>query len=88
MASKTEEKEFYKTIYFLTFGKESHYFYSNDSSIIISFLKEQFWGEDLRIRLNLLAKLLYFDSFVNPQINTELKIKSQKLKQYAHHIEE
>ncbi|MDU1906643.1 MAG: hypothetical protein E6772_17900 [Dysgonomonas sp.] len=88
MISKAEEIEFYKTIYILTFGKGFHYFHSNDSNTIFDFLKEQFWGEDLRLRINLLAKLLYFDSLTNPQISNELKVKSEELTQYANHIQE
>ncbi|GAB6123462.1 hypothetical protein JCM30204_46120 [Dysgonomonas termitidis] len=86
MISKTEEKEFYKTIYILTFGKEFHYFYSNESETILNFLKREFWGEDLRLRINLLAKLLYFDSLVNPQISSELRVKSKELILYATHM--
>ncbi len=88
MTSKAEEIEFYKTIYILAFGKGFHYFHSNDSNTIFDFLKEQFWGEDLRLRINLLAKLLYFDSLANPQISNELKVKSEELKEYANHIQE
>lgn len=79
MISKTGENKFYKTIYLLTFGRESHFFYTNDSLTIITYLKENFWGEDLRIKLNLLIKLLYFDSYTNPQMSRDLKMKSTEL---------
>ncbi|MDL2214614.1 hypothetical protein LJC00_00300 [Dysgonomonas sp. OttesenSCG-928-M03] len=88
MISKKEEQEFYCIVYFLTFGRESLYFYQNDSSSIFDFLKSEFWGEDLRLKTELLSKLLYFDSLINPSISTELRIKSKELLEYINHIQE
>jgi len=88
MASKAEEREFYSTIYLLVFGKESQYFYQNNSVTIFNFLKENFWGENLHFRIKLLSKLLYFDSYTNRQMSTELRVKSIELSEYITHIQE
>jgi hypothetical protein len=82
MASKAEEIRLYKAIYELAFNMEAQFFYANDSDVILAFLKANFWGESLEIRLMLLTKLLRFDAEVNPSLKKELKKKSTELKQY------
>jgi hypothetical protein len=82
MASKAEEIIFYKAIYELAFDKEAHFFYTNDSDVILSFLKDKFWGESLEVRINLLCRLLVFDAEVNPPLKKELRKKSKELKQH------
>ena len=79
MITKAEEIQFYKAIYILAFGKEDHFFYTNDSQTIYSFFKETFCGEDLRLRTLLLSKLLYFDSTLNPDRKHALRVKSKEI---------
>lgn len=80
--TKNDEIKYYHTMYLLVFGKNARFFYSNDSATIFNFLKIGFWGESLRLRVILLSKLLYYDSYVNPQFKKELRIKSKELVQY------
>ena len=82
MASREEEKMLYKAIYELAFNMEATFFYTSDCDAIFAFLKENFWGESLEIRINLLSKLLGFDADVNPPIKKELKKKSNELKRF------
>lgn len=88
MASSKEEQNFYDTIYLLAFGKDALYFYQNDSITIFKFMKKNFWGESLQIRIKLLSKLLYFDSYTNPVIRSELRAKSDSLLKYITHSQE
>lgn len=88
MASRKEEQYFYDTIYLLAFGKDALYFYQNDSITIFKFMKKNFWGESLQIRIKLLSKLLYFDSYTNPQMSRDLRMKSTELSEYINHIQE
>ncbi|PXV59338.1 hypothetical protein CLV62_1374 [Dysgonomonas alginatilytica] len=88
MTTKTKEKEFYKIIYLLAFGRDSGYFYQNDSITIFNSLKDEFWGESLRYRIQLLSKLLYYDSLADPKISFELRTKSQELLEHITHIQE
>jgi hypothetical protein len=88
MTSKKEERKFYDTVYLLAFGRESLYFHQNDTVTIFNFLKEVFWGEGLQYRIKLLSKLLYYDSYTNPTIRTELRAKADSLLQYVTHIQE
>ncbi|MDR1876504.1 MAG: hypothetical protein LBQ84_02630 [Flavobacteriaceae bacterium] len=82
MITKAEEAEFYGTIYLLAFGKDRTFFYNNDSQFIYRFLVENYWGENLELRIKLLSKLLYFDSFVHPFFKKELILKSKELSQF------
>jgi hypothetical protein len=82
MISKAEEIEFYGTIYLLAFGKDSAFFYDNDCGIICKLLIDNYFGDNLVSRINLLSKLLYFDSFVNPEIKADLIQKSKEVLDY------
>jgi len=82
MVSREAEKMIYKAIYELAFNMEAHFFYSNDTRAILAFLKENYWGESLEIRVTLLSKLLGFDAEVNPPLKKELKKKSNELKRF------
>ncbi|GHV32483.1 hypothetical protein FACS1894177_08660 [Bacteroidia bacterium] len=83
MLSKSNEKRLYTLIYHLAFGKDKSFFYDNDSQSIYAFLIENYWGDGLALRIKLLAKLLYFDSFVNPlKIKKDLMKKSEELNKY------
>jgi hypothetical protein len=54
-----------------------------DSTAIYDFLTKNYWGDGLRLRIKLLAKLFYFDSFVSPsKIKKELIGKSHDLAVY------
>ncbi|MDR3059956.1 MAG: hypothetical protein LBU84_17690 [Prevotella sp.] len=88
MASRKEEQNFYDTIYLQAFGKDALYFYQNDSITIFKFMKKNFWGESLQIRIKLLSKLLYFDSYTNPQMSRDLRMKSTELSEYITHSQE
>lgn len=85
MTTKTEEMEFYSAVYLLAFEKNNTFFYNNDSCSIYKFLSEKYWGENLVLRINLLSKLLYFDSFVQSGIKKELIRKSKELSNYLNH---
>lgn len=85
---KLKEKEFYNTIYVLAFERESSYFHSNETHIIHNFLKRKFWGENLRLRVKLLSKLLYFESFLYNEKKSELRKKAEEFVQIANHIQE
>ncbi|MDR0543267.1 MAG: hypothetical protein LBH19_13785, partial [Dysgonamonadaceae bacterium] len=77
MLSKNDEIEFYSTIYLSALGKDRSFFHNKDSSSIYVFLTENYWGDSLALRLQLLAKLLYFDSLVAPaKMKRELVKKS------------
>ncbi|MDR1370004.1 MAG: hypothetical protein LBJ72_07770 [Dysgonamonadaceae bacterium] len=79
MTSK-EEIEFYETIYLLTFGKEKNFFLNSNFITICRFLNENYWGDNLILRIRLLSKLLYYDAIVSPKkIKNELIRKSQEL---------
>lgn len=83
MISKSEEIEFYETIYSLVFRKEKNFFYNNNTITIFRFLHENYWGDCLIFRIRLLSKLLYYDAFVNSKkIKTDLIKKSQELKEF------
>ncbi|MDR2622547.1 MAG: hypothetical protein LBC48_08225 [Dysgonamonadaceae bacterium] len=83
MSSKNNEVEFYSTVYLLAFDKDKSFFYGMDSPAIYAFLTENYWGDSLDLRLKLLAKLFYFDSFVASKENRkELVRKSQELNEY------
>ena len=67
-------------MYLSAFGKDKLFFYDKDSSAIYAFLTESYWGDSLALRIKLLTKLFYFDSFVNPpEIKKELIKKSDEL---------
>ena len=83
MFSKSKEIRLYTTIYLLAFDKDKSFFYSKDSSAIYAFLNENYWGDSLELRVKLLARLLYYVSFVSPsKIRKELIKKSEELSQY------
>ncbi|GHT10903.1 hypothetical protein FACS189426_11990 [Bacteroidia bacterium] len=82
MTSKADEIAFYGSIYLLTFGKDRTFFYENASDVICQFLVDNYWGENLVSRVNLLSKLLCFDSFVHPKIKDELVRKSREVSNY------
>jgi hypothetical protein len=83
MLSKNDEIKFYSAIYLLAFGKDKSFFYDNDSSTIYVFLSENYWGDNLELKIKLLAKLLYYDSFVSAvKIREELIKKSEELSRY------
>lgn len=88
MVTQKSEKEFYRTVYSLAMGKEAEFFYDNDVQTILSDLRVRFWGEDLLQRLQLLSKLLYFDSFVNAPLKEDLRSKSEELKHITRSIQE
>ncbi|WP_080903478.1 hypothetical protein [Parabacteroides sp. Marseille-P3160] len=79
MITQKSEKEFYRTIYSLVMEKEAEFFYYNDTQTILKELSAKFWGENLLLRMRLLTKLLYFDSFVNASLKEELRAKSAEL---------
>ena len=83
MVSKKDEIELYSKIYLSAFGKDKSFFYEKDISAIYAFLTERYWGDSLTLRINLLAKLLCFDSRVCPPgIKRELIKKSNELNEY------
>ncbi|MFT4071701.1 MAG: hypothetical protein QM654_07255 [Dysgonamonadaceae bacterium] len=88
MVTQRAEKEFYRSVYSFAMGKEAEFFYDNDVQTILCDLKTRFWGEDLIQRLHLLAKLLYFDSFVNTPFKEDLRSKSEQLKHLTKSIQE
>ncbi len=85
---KNDEKEFYMAIYLSAFGRNNLFFHSNDSITIYNFLCDHFFGDTLKLRIELLSKLLYFDAAVNPQIKESLTQKSKDLIQYVTDIQE
>jgi hypothetical protein len=83
MLSKSNEIRLYTQIYLLAFGKDKSFFHDNDTLSIYAFLVENYWGDSLTLRIKLLAKLLYFDSFVNPpKTKKDLMKKSEELTKY------
>ena len=83
MGSKEEEIQMYEDTYLFAFGKDKSFFYDNDSSVIYSFLRENYWGESLMFRTKLLVTLLSSDASVRPsKIKKELIRKSEELSKY------
>jgi hypothetical protein len=81
--SDNDEAEFYEKIYLLAFDKDKSFFYDSDLPTIIAFLNENYWGDNLILRIKLLAKLMYFDSSVCPRkYKNELIKKSDELTEY------
>ena len=81
MLDKRYEIEFYGQVYLLAFGKDKFFFYHNDVADILTFLEENFFGDNLQFKIRLLAKLLYYDSFVNSSRQESLNQKSKTLNQ-------
>ena len=79
MVDKRYEIEFYEQVYLLAFGKDKLFFYQNDTANILIFLEDNFFGDNLQFKIRLLAKLLYYDSFVNSSIKNPLMQKSKSL---------
>lgn len=79
MLDRRYEIEFYEQVYLLAFGKDKFFFYHNDTADILAFLEENFFGDNLHFKIRLLAKLLYYDSFVNMSIQKTLQQKSKAL---------
>lgn len=79
---KEDEKEFYRAVYLSAFGQNNLFFHLNDSITIYNFLCDHFFGDTLKLRIEFLAKLLYFDAAVNPGIKESLIQKSKELLQY------
>ncbi|MCL1937241.1 MAG: hypothetical protein FWF52_02460 [Candidatus Azobacteroides sp.] len=70
-------------MYLFAFGKDKTFFYDKETSAIYAFLCENYWGDNLTLKIKLLVNLLYCDSFVHSgKIKKELVKKSKELSKY------
>ena len=83
MLSKSSEIELYSTMYHLAFEKDKSFFHKGECAVIYSFLCENYWGENLTLRIKLLVNLLRCDAGVHSsKIKKELMKKSEELNKY------
>jgi len=89
MLSKKQEIELYSKMYLYAFERDRLFFYNNDSPTIYTFLRENYWGDSLALRMKVLVNLLDCDSSVHPRkIKKELIRKSKELNTYLSQLQE
>lgn len=89
MKLKNEDIDVLSKIYISAFGKERTFFHENESAEIHAFLRENYFGDNLMLRLKLLVNLLDYDSsnLKDKKKRKELAQKSEELNKYLSQIQ-